>query len=138
MFSTACQVKPSGNTRCRAGTESPWSFGDIADFESEGRKHAIWSDGGKKFDKPQPVARHLPNAFGLYDMHGNMWEYVADWWHRLAYKEAGLNDPTGPALQAKRTISDESFAAAHSIGDAGVATPPIECESRNDPINIPT
>jgi formylglycine-generating enzyme required for sulfatase activity len=35
-------------------------------------------------------------------MHGNMWEYVADWWHRLAYKEAPLNDPTGPALQSEK------------------------------------
>lgn len=58
---------------CRAGTTTRWSFGGISDFASEGNKHAIWSDGGQKFDRPQRVAQRQPNAFGLYDMHGNMW-----------------------------------------------------------------
>jgi len=87
---------------CRAGTTTQWNFGGIADFDREGNQHAIWSDGGQKFDVPQPVARRQPNAFGLYDMHGNMWEYVADWWHRYSYKEAPLNDPTGPVVQSEK------------------------------------
>ncbi len=87
---------------CRAGTTTPWSFGDLSDFDREGNQHAIWSDGGQKFDVPQRVAQRQPNAFGLYDMHGNMWEYVADWWHRFSYKEAPLNDPTGPAVQSEK------------------------------------
>ena len=56
----------------------------------------------RKFDVPQRIAQRRPNAFGLHDMHGNMWEYVADWWHEFGYKDAPLNDPTGPALQHER------------------------------------
>jgi len=87
---------------CRAGTTTPWHFGEFADFDREGRKYAIWSDGGQKFRAPHAVGRRRPNAFGLYDMHGNMWEYVADWWHRLYYKESPINDPTGPAVQSEK------------------------------------
>ena len=87
---------------CRSGTTTPWSFGDMADVDREGRKYVIWSDSGQKFSAPHAVARRKPNAFGLYDMHGNMWEYVADWWHRFAYKESPLNDPTGPAVQSEK------------------------------------
>ncbi len=99
---------------CRAGTTTPWHFGDLGDVAREGHKYAIWSEGGQKFDVPQPVAQRLPNAFGLYDMHGNMWEYVADWWHHISYKEAPLNDPTGPELadekgDQRRIIRGSSF-----------------------------
>lgn len=108
---------------CRAGTTTPWSFGDIGDFDARGNKHAIWSDGGQKFDRPQRVAQREPNAFGLYDMHGNMWEYVADWWHRLSYKEMPLNDPTGPDLQSekndqRRIIRGSSFDWGRWGGDS--------------------
>ena len=108
---------------CRAGTTTPWNFGDIADFDSEGHKHAIWSDGGQKFDVPHAVGRRQPNAFGLYDMHGNMWEYVADWWHRLSYKESPIDDPTGPAMQSekndlRRIIRGSSFDWGRWGGDS--------------------
>jgi len=108
---------------CRAGTTTPWSFGDFADFDGEGHKHAIWSDGGRKFNVPHAVGKREPNAFGLYDMHGNMWEYVADWWHRLSYKESPINDPTGPAVQSekndlRRIIRGSSFDWGRWGGDS--------------------
>ena len=108
---------------CRAGTTTPWSFGGMNDFDSQGSKYAIWSDGNQKFDRPQRVAQRQPNAFGLYDMHGNMWEYVDDWWHRLSYKDAPLNDPTGPAVQSekndqRRIIRGSSFDWGRWGGDS--------------------
>jgi formylglycine-generating enzyme required for sulfatase activity/predicted GH43/DUF377 family glycosyl hydrolase len=109
---------------CRAGTATPWSFGDYDDVERVAHEYAWWSDGAQdKHDLPRAVARGKPNAFGLYDMHGNMWEYVADWWHRLSYKEAPLNDPAGPAVQSekndqRRIIRGSSFDWGRWGGDS--------------------
>jgi formylglycine-generating enzyme required for sulfatase activity len=100
---------------CRAGTATPWSFGDFSDVPRVAHEYAWWSEGPQgKHEVPRSVAQGKPNAFGLYDMHGNVWEYVADWWHRMYYKESPLNDPTGPATQdelnrLRRIIRGSSF-----------------------------
>lgn len=88
---------------CRAGTTTAWSFGNFEDFDRLGHEHMFVSDGQqKKHDRPSRVAQKKPNAFGLYDMHGNVWEYVADWWHRYTYKNSPLNDPKGPTEQSEK------------------------------------
>ena len=108
---------------CRAGTTTPWSFGGFEVSEEEASKYAIWSNRVQKFQAPQRVAQRRPNPFGLYDMHGNMWEYVADWWHRYTYKASPLNDPTGPARQSekndqRRIIRGSSFDWGRWGGDS--------------------
>lgn len=88
---------------CRAGTTTAWSFGNFEDFDRLGHEYMFVSDGQqKKHDRPSRVAQNKPNAFGLYDMHGNVWEYVNDWWHRYTYKNSPLNDPTGPTEQSEK------------------------------------
>ncbi|MBC8354344.1 MAG: SUMF1/EgtB/PvdO family nonheme iron enzyme [Planctomycetes bacterium] len=109
---------------CRAGTTTPWHFGNYEDVDRVAHEYAWWSDGAQdKHDLPRAVAQGEPNTFGLYDMHGNMWEYVADWWHRLSYKESPLNDPTGLAVQSekndqRRIIRGSSFDWGRWGGDS--------------------
>ncbi len=79
---------------CRAGTTTPFYFGktittDLAnyrgiDLEYEGRIYPgnyASEPKGQYRDETTPVGQFLPNAFGSYDMHGNLWEWCADDWH---------------------------------------------------------
>ena len=60
----------------RAGSSTKWSFGDS---EYQLGDYAWFSANSQ--NKTQRVAQKRPNAFGLFDMHGNVWEWVQDCWH---------------------------------------------------------
>jgi len=60
----------------RAGTMTEWSFGD-----DESKLFSYGWYEGNSGDKTHVVGQKLPNAFGLFDMHGNVWEFTKDCWH---------------------------------------------------------
>ena len=51
-----------------------------------------------------PVCRYQPNAFGLYDMHGNVFEWCADSYDRTYYSRSPSDDPTGPEKDSSRVV----------------------------------
>ena len=79
----------------RAGSQTRWSFGDEA---SQLGRYA-WYDGNAG-RQTHPVGQLQPNPWGLYDMHGNVWEWVQDWYG--SYASGAAVDPAGPASGSGR------------------------------------
>ena len=69
----------------RAGNQGRWSFGD-----DEHQVHDYAWFRGNSSDQIHPVAKKKPSAFGLYDMHGNVWQWVEDCYHN-SYQGAPSN-----------------------------------------------
>jgi len=92
---------------CRAGSRTVYGFGDDASRLGD---YAWYRDNayGKKEKYPHAVGRKKANAWGLHDMHGNVWEWCTDW-YADSYAKAKTADPKGPAGGKYRVLRGGSW-----------------------------
>ena len=90
---------------CRAGTSGPFFWGDALNGDRancDGNYPCGTSDGGKFWARTTAVGSYAENPWGLFDMHGNVSEYCADWSGK--YDATSLVDPTGPTSGKRRVF----------------------------------
>jgi formylglycine-generating enzyme required for sulfatase activity len=78
---------------CRAGTATRWYCGD----DETDLVYVAWLNGNSG-SMTHPVGEKRPNAWGLFDMYGNVWQWCADWFGADYYRESSLGDPAGPPV----------------------------------------
>jgi formylglycine-generating enzyme required for sulfatase activity len=100
---------------CRAGTKTAFSFGEAS---GELHRHANYADVNTDFDwsdkahddgyeNTSPVGSYKANGWGFHDMHGNVWEWCADWYGD--YPTGAARDPVGPAVGSYRVLRGGSW-----------------------------
>lgn len=87
---------------CRCGTTTKWHAGD----DPAGLDRVAWylDNSGRK---THPVGQKEPNAWGLHDMYGNVWEWCSDWFGE--YPAATATDPTGAVTGSNRVLRGGSW-----------------------------
>lgn len=89
----------------RAGSEDDYSFGDSP---SSLATYAWFGNLGYK-GSPHEVAQKEPSKWGLFDMYGNVWEWVQDWYDGAYYSNSPTNNPTGPETGKYRVYRGGSY-----------------------------
>jgi len=96
---------------CRAGTTTPFNTGDNLTTEQanyNGNYPYHKNPKGKYLQRTKPVGSYPSNAWGLYDMHGNVWEWCQDWYGEKYYetckKQGVIENPTGPETGSGRVL----------------------------------
>ncbi|MBI2900515.1 MAG: formylglycine-generating enzyme family protein [Planctomycetes bacterium] len=93
---------------CRAGSTTKWSFGD----DGEKLGEYAWYDRNSE-SKTHAVGTKKANAWGLYDVHGNVWEWCEDWYGE--YASGAATDPKGPSSSIVRCLRGGCFGSDGDI-----------------------
>ena len=102
---------------CRAGTTTALNSGkNLSDKNKCPEMDEVgwyWYNGGKENDAngltcTHPVGQKQPNAWGLYDMHGNVWEWCLDW-YKNDYPASSVTDPKGAGTGSSRVVRGGSW-----------------------------
>lgn len=106
--------KLDNSVRYRLPTEAEWEYvardghDSLRPVELEKLVDYAWYIRNSG-DQPHPVATRQPNGYGVYDMLGNAWEWVADWYAEDAYANAEAEDPQGPEQGVSRVRRGGSY-----------------------------
>jgi formylglycine-generating enzyme required for sulfatase activity len=120
-WSYALPTESEWEYACRAGTTTVFAFGNSlsstqANFD--GTQPYGGGVAGTKYGSTKDVGSYAANPWGFFDMHGNVYEWVADWYG--AYPVGPLTDPTGTASGSNRVIRDGSWNnPGHVLRSAG-------------------
>jgi formylglycine-generating enzyme required for sulfatase activity len=109
----------------RLPTEAEWEYacraGSTGRFNTEGTMNSFAATAGLKTTRPVKEGRK-PNAWGLYDMHGNVYEWCLDWYG--LYDSATATDPVGPAEGKKKVARGGCYLSG--TGDSDTPDPAKE------------
>lgn len=106
----------------RAGTSTPFHTGKTISTDQANYNGLYAYDSGERgtyLEKTTPSRSYPANQFGLFDLHGNVWEWCSDWYGKEYYQKSASTNPQGPVTGKKKVMRGGSwFTAPRSIRSA--------------------